>query len=116
MIKKLLHLEGLAFFITAIYFYNYIHGNWLLFILLLFVPDISMIGYIKNKKLGAILYNLVHNYVLSLIIISTGFLWLKNYLITVTGIILFAHVAIDRFLGYGLKYPTDFKSTHLQRV
>jgi hypothetical protein len=28
----------------------------------------------------------------------------------------FAHIGMDRLLGYGLKYPTDFKDTHLQRV
>jgi hypothetical protein len=26
------------------------------------------------------------------------------------------HIGVDRFIGYGLKYPTDFKDTHLQRV
>jgi len=24
-----------------------------------------------------------------------------------------AHIAMDRALGYGLKYPTSFKKTHL---
>jgi hypothetical protein len=27
-----------------------------------------------------------------------------------------AHIGMDRAVGYGLKYPTDFKDTHLQRV
>jgi hypothetical protein len=27
-----------------------------------------------------------------------------------------AHIGADRALGYGLKYPTAFKDTHLQRV
>jgi uncharacterized protein DUF4260 len=27
-----------------------------------------------------------------------------------------AHVGADRALGYGLKYPSGFKDTHLQRV
>ena len=27
-----------------------------------------------------------------------------------------AHIGFDRALGYGLKYPTFFKETHLQRV
>jgi len=26
------------------------------------------------------------------------------------------HIGADRLLGYGLKYPTAFKDTHLQRV
>ncbi len=27
-----------------------------------------------------------------------------------------AHIGMDRMLGYGLKYRTGFKDTHLQRV
>ena len=27
-----------------------------------------------------------------------------------------AHIGVDRALGYGLKYPTGFADTHLQRV
>jgi hypothetical protein len=27
-----------------------------------------------------------------------------------------AHIGGDRALGYGLKYPTGFEDTHLQRV
>ena len=26
------------------------------------------------------------------------------------------HIGVDRLIGYGLKYPTAFKDTHLQRV
>jgi hypothetical protein len=26
------------------------------------------------------------------------------------------HIGVDRAIGYGLKYPTRFKDTHLQRV
>jgi hypothetical protein len=26
------------------------------------------------------------------------------------------HIGVDRAVGYGLKYPTGFKDTHLQRV
>jgi hypothetical protein len=27
-----------------------------------------------------------------------------------------AHIGFDRLLGYGLKYPTAFKDTHLGKV
>jgi hypothetical protein len=27
-----------------------------------------------------------------------------------------AHIGVDRAVGYGLKYPTGFKDTHLRRV
>ena len=36
--------------------------------------------------------------------------------LSVAGAILIAHVGMDRLAGYGLKYPTHFKDTHLQRV
>jgi hypothetical protein len=26
------------------------------------------------------------------------------------------HIGVDRPIGYGLKYPSGFKDTHLQRV
>jgi Domain of unknown function (DUF4260) len=35
---------------------------------------------------------------------------------TQVGLIWLAHIGIDRVLGYGLKYPTGFKDTHLSRV
>jgi hypothetical protein len=31
-------------------------------------------------------------------------------------LIWFAHISMDRTVGYGLKYPTSFKDTHLERV
>jgi hypothetical protein len=34
----------------------------------------------------------------------------------IAGAVLVAHVGMDRAVGYGLKYPTHFKDTHLQRI
>ena len=115
MVKKILHGEGFVFFLSALFLYSQLHGNWFLFIVLLFIPDISMVGYLRNKRLGAFFYNVVHNYMLPILLIAGGAL-LKNSFIMQLGIILFAHVGLDRFLGYGLKYPTNFKDTHLQKL
>jgi hypothetical protein len=115
MVKKILHVEGLAFFTTAVIAYYVLNGNWILFILLLFVPDFFMVGYLKNKKLGSMLYNFGHTYMLGLLIVSGGLLLGQNTIIYI-GVIFFAHVGLDRFLGYGLKYASGFKDTHLQRV
>ena len=38
-------------------------GSWGLFALLFLVPDVSMIGYFVNPRVGAITYNAVHTYV-----------------------------------------------------
>jgi hypothetical protein len=39
--------------------------------------------------------------------------WLNHDLLILSGIILFGHSAMDRALGYGLKYPDSFQHTHL---
>jgi hypothetical protein len=32
------------------------------------------------------------------------------------GVVLFAHIAMDRALGYGLKYEKGFRYTHLGKI
>ncbi|AIM07305.1 hypothetical protein BAHan_3779 [Bacillus anthracis] len=32
------------------------------------------------------------------------------------GLIWTAHIGMDRMFGYGLKYETEFKGTHIQRL
>jgi hypothetical protein len=92
-----------------------LHGNWGWFALLLLSPDLLMLGYLVNKTVGAACYNLVHTHIgpLALLLIAslTGH---ENYFWLIA--IWAAHIGMDRMLGYGLKYKTAFKDTHLQRV
>lgn len=115
MAKLLLHLEGLTVLIASIILYGYYNFNWLLFILFFFAPDISMFGYLINKHIGAIIYNIVHTYITPAVVIAIGF-FLSANIIVASGIIWIAHIGMDRMFGYGLKYPTNFKDTHLGRV
>lgn len=115
MVKYILKLEGLAILLFSLYFYYLTQGNWVLFILLLLVPDISMAGYLSSKKIGAITYNLMHNFFTGFGVVTLGFLF-NQTLIQQLGMILLAHVGMDRFFGFGLKYWDDFKKTHLQKV
>ena len=82
---------------------------------LLLVPDVSMIGYLHNTRTGALTYNLVHTYALPVLLIvvctATG-----TTLLLQLGLIWLAHIGMDRSVGYGLKYPNAFKDTHLGRV
>jgi hypothetical protein len=39
-----------------------------------------------------------------------------NSLALSLALIWLAHIGMDRMVGYGLKYPTAFKDTHLSRV
>jgi hypothetical protein len=115
MVKILLRLEGLVILLLSLYFYNYLHASWLVFMVLLFIPDVSMIGYLRNKEIGAIVYNLGHNYILGMGVILTG-LAIQNTTLLSLGLILTSHMGIDRALGFGLKYKTGFNYTHLQKI
>jgi Domain of unknown function (DUF4260) len=110
--KPLLHLEGAAVLITSIFAYHRENGSWLLFAILFLAPDLSMAGYFAGPRLGAFTYNAIHTYlgpfVLAGYSILTGHqepLWVATIWI--------AHIGFDRMLGFGLKYPTNFKDTHL---
>ncbi|MEM7335520.1 MAG: DUF4260 family protein, partial [Chloroflexota bacterium] len=46
--RILLHIEGIAVMITAVFLYHQLGANWLMFLLLVLVPDFSFIGYLRN--------------------------------------------------------------------
>jgi hypothetical protein len=78
-------------------------------------PDLSMLGYLANVRLGAPLYNLVHIVAFPVLLAGVSFPLHRSGLLSFA-LIWLAHIEWDRALGYGLKYPTFFKDTHLQRV
>lgn len=115
MNKIILHLEGFFILVLSLYFYWTLDFSWLLFILLLFTPDIAMLGYMAGNRTGAWIYNLFHTYSLPLVLILFSFILSQSLLLAI-GLIWLAHIGMDRMVGYGLKYPTGFKETHLNRV
>jgi hypothetical protein len=110
-----LHIEGAAAFVAAAILYDRLGGSWLLALPLLLLPDLSMVGYAAGPRVGAFVYNLVHNWAVGLAVLGLG-AWLDNSAVLLAGTILIGHVGADRLLGYGLKHPTFFKDTHLQRA
>ena len=110
--KLFLRVDGLVLFIAALLLFNRTGQRWWLVPLLLFVPDIFMAGYAKSAKLGALIYNLGHSYLLPTITGLYGW-YQSHYLVLAIGLIWLAHVGMDRFAGYGLKYDDNFKHTHL---
>ncbi|HLS66305.1 MAG TPA: DUF4260 domain-containing protein [Pseudogracilibacillus sp.] len=115
MNKFILHVEGTIVFLLTIYFYFSLQLNWLIFFILLFAPDLAMVGYLKNVKFGSIIYNLVHTYTLPAIMLVSS-LQLQHDFVFMLSLIWIAHIGMDRMLGFGLKYPTHFHDTHLNRV
>ena len=111
----LLKLEEAALFLATILLYKHLHNSWLLFALLFLTPDLFMLSYLANPSTGAALYNLAHTLVLPLTLFLIAYPTNHPILIAIA-LIWIAHIASDRFLGYGLKYPTFFKDTHLQHL
>jgi hypothetical protein len=108
----LLRIEGLALLSGAVAFYAHRGESWLLFALLLFAPDVSMLGYLAGPRVGAATYNLAHTTTLPIALGIVGLALDSTTLIAVAAIWL-AHVGLDRALAYGLKFPTHFTDTHL---
>ena len=113
--KLLLQAEGLAMFAAAIALYAYTSGNGWAFLLLILAPDLAMVGYLVNVRVGSITYNTVHTIVLPLGLLAIA--WMAGSMTLVhIALIWLAHIGMDRMMGYGLKYATDFKDTHMQHV
>ena len=113
--RALLHVEGVVVAASAIALYFHLGYPWWLFLLLVLAPDLSMLGYLAGPVAGAAVYDLAHTYALPLVLAAIGVLADTDGAVQV-GLVWIAHIGIDRALGYGLKYRTGFKDTHLQRV
>lgn len=113
--KSLLKLEELAQFGLAVLLFAQLDYSWWLFPACILLPDVSMIGYAVNPRIGAVIYNFFHHKLLGIAVLAAGY-WLGMDILMFIGIILFGHSAMDRIFGYGLKYPDNFKNTHLGRI
>jgi len=111
----LLRVEGGVLLALSLVLYGKSGGEWWLFALLLLAPDLSALGYLGGNRVGAAVYNAFHNYLPPGVLVLVGVLagvalpiWL--------GLIWFAHIGMDRMVGYGLKYPGSFNETHLGKI
>lgn len=110
--RTTLKLEEGALFLLSIAIFSTLPFAWWWFPVLLLLPDVFMLGYLINSRIGAFCYNLGHHRGLGLAFYGIG-LWTGNAVIVLIGVILFGHSAFDRIWGYGLKYTQGFRYTHL---
>lgn len=113
--KNLLRLEEFAMFLSSIFLLAQHGSPWWVYAILILGPDIGMLGYLINNRAGAFSYNIFHHKGIGIAIFVLGF-FLQNEIIQVSGLILFGHSSMDRMFGYGLKYFTGFKDTHLGAI
>ena len=110
--RNLLRLEGACYAIAALLIYWQQGFSWWFFAILILVPDLSMLGFLAGPRIGAICYNIVHSTIGPWALLFYCY-WRPTDLILSIVLIWFIHIGVDRALGYGLKYPDDFKHTHL---
>ena len=111
----LLRAEEAVLLTLTVFAYQHLQYSWLFFALLFFAPDLSMLGYLINPRIGAATYNFAHTLTLALALLLASYVghWHQA---TAIALVWVAHIALDRLLGYGLKYPTAFKDTHLHHI
>jgi hypothetical protein len=114
-VRALLRLEGVAYLAFALMAFVLLHGSWLTFIILFMAPDLSFLGYLAGPKVGAVSYNAMHSSIGPVLLVAGGYLFGMQEL-WIVACIWFAHIGFDRMLGYGLKYASGFKDTHLGRL
>lgn len=116
-----LRLEGLAVaaaavgLVFALTFYD-AGSRWWIYLLIALAPDLSMLAYLFGPRLGAIGYNAAHSCAPPLIWLAIGFAAGARTALLVAPALWLAHIGVDRALGYGMKYASGFRDTHLGRI
>lgn len=113
--KKLIQAEELMMFAACLYYFPSFGLSWWWLAACILLPDISMVGYLVNPRIGAYTYNFFHHRGVAIQAFAAGLL-LGSMPIQFAGFILFAHASMDRMLGYGLKYEKGFRYTHLGEI
>jgi hypothetical protein len=111
---RLLRVEGLAALALAVGAYLALDGPLWLFVVLALAPDLSMLAYLAGPRIGSLGYNLFHTYTAPLALGGVG-LWTDARLAILVAAVWAAHIGADRLVGYGLKYGSGFRDTHLSR-
>ena len=113
--KSVIKLEEAMMLALSLFLFHQQSFSWAWFAVLFLAPDLGMLGYVLNPKIGAITYNLAHHKGIAILIYLSGIYFSLPHF-QFAGILLFAHSSFDRILGYGLKYPDSFQHTHLGMI
>ncbi|MBB2972542.1 DUF4260 domain-containing protein [Mesorhizobium sp. RMAD-H1] len=108
-------LESLSLALLALGAYWASGASWWVFAVLILAPDLSFIAYLRGPRMGAVVYNIAHSWIGVVLLAALG--WAMNWRICIDIALIWAvHIGVDRALGYGLKYRTGFRDTHLGRI
>jgi hypothetical protein len=108
----ILRIEGATLLLLAVYLYARVDQGWALFAALFLAPDVSILAYAGGDRAGALVYKAFHTYVPAAVMAATGLTTGSSFWVA-AALVWFAHIGMDRALGYGLKYTDGFRHTHL---
>lgn len=86
---------------------------WLAAVFLLW--DLSMLGYAVSPRLGAWTYNAGHSYLAPALLLVLAWVGDQRWAAFIALSWAF-HIAVDRLMGYGLKFTDRFTHTHLGMI
>ncbi len=108
-----LRIESAMLLCATIVAYAWTRQSWWLFGALFLAPDIGILAYSANPRVGAICCNAMHTSICAILLDGAGYLSASPVALSLAMIWL-AHVGFDWMLGYGPKYATGFSDTHLR--
>ncbi|MFN8050659.1 MAG: DUF4260 domain-containing protein [Acidimicrobiales bacterium] len=107
-----LRLEAATLLVGSLIAYAEIGFSWWLVAIVVLLPDLFMVGYLGGTRLGAVLYNVAHAIPVPAVLVAAGW-WQHWPSLIAIALVWFAHIGLDRLMGYGLKYADHFQHTHL---
>lgn len=111
----LLRLEGAAAALAALGLFTVTGADWRLAVICFLLPDLAMLGYLFGSRIGAVSYNAAHTYLGPAALGMIGWAAAASPAVALAAIWTM-HIGVDRMLGYGLKSPAGFRSTHLGSI
>lgn len=114
-VRAVLRLEATLLFALALWAYGRWGVGWGMFAACFLLPDLAFFGYLAGPRIGALAYNTTHALAGPLALLALAIAGGGRTLLA-AGLIWIAHVGFDRMLGYGLKYASGFRATHLGRI
>jgi hypothetical protein len=102
----------MAMLAAAVATHGLLGFSWGVFAACFFLPDLSILFYLLNPRVGGAAYNLAHLLLLPLVIGAAGVLG-EIPGAQQAALVWGAHIAFDRALGWGLKYEQSFCHTDM---
>jgi hypothetical protein len=113
--KNLIRLEEAALIFLPLYMSYDLSMPWWWFWALFLTPDVGLLGYLANPKVGAWTYNTLHHRGLGVAVFFAG-LQFQSEWDQLAGLVMVSHASFDRVFGYGLKHTDAFGHTHLGMI